>query len=51
MPKFVPGDHASSLWRSITSVGEESNVRGEVFAKGVGFLAGEERGDCFLLDD
>ena len=45
-----PGYCRSGVWRVIASVGDESNIRGETFHKGLGFVVGVGRGVRFWLD-
>lgn len=39
--KRVPKYRSSGFWSVISSFGDESNVRGQVFVKGLGYMVGE----------
>lgn len=51
VPKKVPWYRLSSLWAVIYSFEDESNVRGEVFVKGLGVTVGEGKGVPFWYND
>ena len=50
-PKFMPRYRLSCLWRGIMAMGYASNVRGDVFLKGVAFIVWEGKDVNFWTDD